>query len=236
MFDEALARLDRGEGAAIALVGEPGIGKTRLLAELSRQADDRGHVVLSGSGSDLEGDLPFWVFVDAMDDYLRSLETHHLAKLPASVLAELATVFPALAGHTEGQAVGLQQERYRGHRAVRDLLELLAGDRPLVLLLDDLHWADPGSIELLATLLRRPPDAPVLIASAQRPKQLPERFVTTMARAQRAGMLSAAELPPFSRTEARTFLGDLSEHDAFYEESGGNPFYLEQLVVCLVID
>ena len=229
MFDEALATLDRGESAAISLVGEAGIGKTRLLAELARQADARGHVVLSGSGSDLEGDLPFRVFVDAMDDYLRSLESHSLAELSAPVLAELATVFPALATYASGREVGLQQERYRSHRAVRELLALLGGNRPLVLILDDVHWADPGSIELLTTMLHRPLGAPVLIASAQRPKQLPDRLVSTMARAQRSGLLAVAELASFSRAEARTFLGDALDHDAFYEESGGNPFYLEQL-------
>ena len=66
------AALDRLPGA-VELVGEPGIGKTRLLAELERIADDRGCLVLSGSASELERDLPFWVFVDALEDYVRGL-------------------------------------------------------------------------------------------------------------------------------------------------------------------
>ena len=57
-------------GGAIELVGEPGIGKTRLLAELARLAETRGHLVLSGSASELERDLPFSVFVDALDEYV----------------------------------------------------------------------------------------------------------------------------------------------------------------------
>ena len=64
--------------------------------------------------------------------------------------------------------MALQHERYRSHRAVRALLEQLASRQPLVLVLDDLHWADAASIELLGALLRRPPAAPVLLALAMR--------------------------------------------------------------------
>ena len=70
-FDHALAELDRGRRRRSQLVGEPGIGKTRLLAELAARAEERGHLVLSGSASELERDLPFWVFVDALDEYVR---------------------------------------------------------------------------------------------------------------------------------------------------------------------
>jgi predicted ATPase len=68
VFDDVLDELDRGRPAALALVGEPGIGKTRLLEELAARADVRGHLVLDGSASELERDLPFWVFVDALDE------------------------------------------------------------------------------------------------------------------------------------------------------------------------
>jgi DNA-binding CsgD family transcriptional regulator/tetratricopeptide (TPR) repeat protein len=236
MVDAALTTLDHGTSAAIELVGEPGIGKTRLLAELAHRADLRGYVVLSGSGSDLESDVPFWVFVDALDDYVRGLDPRQLGLLPETVLAELATVFPSLSAFAAGREVALQHERYRSHRAVRDLLELLANQKPLVLILDDIHWADPASVELLSTLLHRPPAAAVLIAMASRPRQLPERLTITIARAQRAGTLERAELDALSRVEARTFLGDAAdgaERSGLYEESGGNPFYLEQLARAL---
>ena len=74
VLDGALARLEDGTPGAIELCGEPGIGKTRLLGELARRAAERGHLVLSGRASELERDLPFWIFVDALDEYLRSLD------------------------------------------------------------------------------------------------------------------------------------------------------------------
>ena len=72
-IDAALGELERGRPVALELEGEPGIGKTRLLAELGRIADERGCLVLSGSASELEHELPFWVFVDALDEYVRGL-------------------------------------------------------------------------------------------------------------------------------------------------------------------
>ena len=120
--------------------------------------------MLSGSASELERDLPFWVFVDALDEYVEGLEPHRLEALEADVQSELAHVFPSLVRFAAPQASAFQDERYRIHRAVRELLERLTATKPLVLILDDFHWADSGSIELLGALLRRPPDAAVLMA------------------------------------------------------------------------
>jgi predicted ATPase len=107
-------------------------------------------------------------------------------------------------------------------------LERLAVTKPLVLLLDDLHWADSGSIELLGSLLRRPPTTGVLIALALRPRQVPERLSGALERADQAGILTRLELGPLTPDEARELLGTDVGSDV-YEESGGNPFYLQQL-------
>ena len=148
VIDSALAELERKRFGALELVGEPGIGKTRLLAELSARADGEGHLVLSGSASELERELPFWVFVDALDEYLEALEPRRRGALDDELLADLAPIFPSLA---DGEEPAMGDQRYRVHRGVRQLLEALAATKPLVLLLDDVHWADPGSAELLGS-------------------------------------------------------------------------------------
>ncbi len=232
LLDALLAAVDEGRPAASALVGEPGIGKTRLLAELSARADAAGHLVLSGSASELERDLPFSIFVDALDEYLRGLDPGSFAHLSEGVRVELAHVFPSLAELATSAQAALQHERYRTHRAVRALLEHLAQARTLVLTLDDLHWADPASVELLGALLRRPPAAGVLMVLALRPRLLPERLSTALERAYRDGAVVRIELGALTRSEARDLLGGAvaeTDADALYEESGGNPFYLEQL-------
>jgi DNA-binding NarL/FixJ family response regulator len=228
-FDRALDEMDRGSSVAIDLAGEPGIGKTRLLSELSARAELRGFLVLSGSASELERELPFSVFVHALDEYLESLDDDALSALEDGVLAELAQIFPALSAPATGRTLAPQHERYRSHRAVRALLERLARSRPLVLLLDDLHWADPASCELLEALLRRPPSAAVLVAVALRPRQTPERFAAALERAHRAATLTRLEVGALTPDEARTFLGERVDAADLYSESGGNPFYLEQL-------
>jgi DNA-binding CsgD family transcriptional regulator/tetratricopeptide (TPR) repeat protein len=225
-FEQVLAEVDRGDFVAVELIGEPGIGKSRLLREFAGRADTQGRLVLAGSGSELERELPFAVFVDALDEYLRGLDASRL-QLDEDVLTELAQVFPSLSGLATAPVLALQHERYRVHRAVRALFELLAKTRPLVLMLDDLHWADSASIELLGAFLHRPPAAPVLIAVAVRPSQLPDRLAAALERAHRADALTRLELSALTSLEARELVGE--NVDLVYAESGGNPFYLEQL-------
>ena len=230
-MEAALGELERGRSVTLELVGEPGIGKTRLLAELAARADARGFLVLGGCAAELERDLPFWVFVDALDEYVAGLEPHRLGALGDDVVGELATILPSLSGPAAERQVALQHERYRSHLAVRELLELLARSQPLLLMLDDLHWGDPASVELLGALLRRPPAAPVLLALAVRPRQVRERLAASLERAHRAGTLTRLDLGALTPGEARELLGDRVDLAAsdLYEESGGNPFYLEQL-------
>ena len=150
VLDAVAARCAR----ALAVVGEPGIGKTRLLRELAGLAERRGYLVVSGRAAEFERDLPFGVFVDALDDHLRALDPQKLRRLGEELAGELGQVFPALAGLASSTAPLIADERYRAHRAVRDLLERLSAGRPLVLVLDDLHWADHASLEFLVYLSR----------------------------------------------------------------------------------
>ncbi len=221
-----------GGPVTIAISGEPGIGKTRLLSELRARAEQRSYLVLSGRASEFERDLPFGVFADGLDEYL-ALNPGLLEHLGDELIVELSQVFPSLERPSDGGVPLLQNERYRAHRAVCDLLERLAATRPLVLALDDLHWADSSSVELLATLLRRPLRGRVVLALALRPRQADERLIAALDRARRDGAVENLELGPLSEAQARELMGrdgaPRNIADALYQESGGNPFYLEQL-------
>ena len=231
-LNRAVSGLAESGAASLVILGEPGIGKTRLIAELGTLADDAGQIVLSGSASELEVDLPFWVFVDALDEYVAALEPRRLESIEDDVRTELARVLPSLSEYAQPGEVALQDERYRAHRAIRELLERLAATKPLLLILDDVHWADSASIELIGALLRRPPSAAVLLALAARPRQLPDRLAAALERAHRAGALTRLELGGLAQEDAAQLLGaELDEDTAkvLYAESGGNPFFLEQL-------
>ena len=137
VLDRVLDDLWAGGSAALVVTGEPGIGKTRLLEELGLRAADRGAVVVSGRAAEYEVDLPLAVWIDALEPHVAATGAPDLSERDAASLAE---ALPSLA-HDPGATV---PERHRVHAAMRSLLAALAEDRPLVVVLDDLHWADSG--------------------------------------------------------------------------------------------
>ena len=230
-LEAALARLDAGSSLIVEVVGEPGIGKSTMLAALTRSAS--GTLVLSGRGAEFERDVAFGVFADAIDHHLAAASPQRARRLLEEDGPELAAVFPALRAHARVADMSpLATERFRRHRAVRALLERLAATEPVVLILDDVHWADPASIELIGALVRKPPAARVLLALAYRPRQAPARLVADLDAAARDGVIDRIDVGPLAAAEAERLLaGTVGERDraAIFADSGGNPFYLHQL-------
>ena len=190
----------------LVVSGEPGIGKTRLLGQLAERAAERRHAVFVGRGAELERELPFAIWIDALDDHVGTLGERKLEALIGERVAELARVLPS-AAPAGAAAGGLQDERFHAYRAVRALLQRLAMGHPVVLMLDDVHWADDASLELIAHLLRRPPPAPVLIALAFRAGQVPNSLLAALDQAGRDGLVSEIGLGPLSEAEADALLG-----------------------------
>ena len=227
-LESLLTTLRRGGGGFVAIVGEAGIGKTRLLEELVARTDSHRELVLRGRAAEFLRGMPFALVIDALNDQLRQLD---LERLGDDCCQELAAVFPALAGGGNPIAAS-HAERYRRHYAVKAALMELARDAPLVLALDDVHWADEASLELLAYLLSRPLEVPLLVALAFRPQGAPALLVNAVQGAVRDGTLESLELAALSREQVDAVLGSQYERDrrrVLFVESGGNPFYLEQL-------
>jgi DNA-binding NarL/FixJ family response regulator len=220
-----------GDARFLFVTGEPGIGKTRLLAELLSRAGERGCLALHGSAAEFERELPFGLVVDAVDEYLESLDAQAFQRLAGEDLTELAGVFPALRSLDPGSdQPRTAAERFRAHRAVWGLLAQLARRQPVVLALDDLHWADGATLELASHLLRRPPRGAVMVAATFRRGQVDRTLLSTIER----GMRDAdrwVDLGPLPRAEAHALVYDTAaaEYERFYEASGGNPLYLLEL-------
>jgi DNA-binding NarL/FixJ family response regulator len=169
--------------------------------------------------------------VDAVDEFLESLDPAVLQRLDAKALAELAGVFPALRSFDPGSGEPTTAgERFRAHRAVSELLERLAQSHAVVLGLDDLHWADSASLELLARLLRRRPRANVIVVGTFRKGQLHRTLLAAIGHGLRETDLHLT-LGPLRRGEARGLVEETDDehYAALYEASGGNPFYLLEL-------
>ena len=221
MLDEAV-RTNRL--SVIEIVGEAGIGKTTLLEHLGASAHTAGALVLSARCSEYERDVPYALLIEALDAHLAAHGPP--PGLTGAQLAALGATFPALAA-SAGDAV----ERHELHRAVRALLEGLAAPRGFTLILDDLHWADPASIALVASIVRRPP-ARLLLAIAHRHRQADSALDPELRRAADAGRARRLTLGPLTADEASRLLArppDDRELRRLYEESGGNPFHLMQL-------
>jgi DNA-binding CsgD family transcriptional regulator len=232
-FDAGLAAIAGGRPWLLDIVGEPGIGKTTLLEQLGQRALAGGGVVLTGRAPEFERDVPFGLFVDALGAHVRSISPEDLNRFGPGAVAELAAIFPDLVASDPSTTPQTRAgERFRLHRAVRMLVEWIAARTPLVLVLDDLHWADPASAELIASLVRAPLDGPVLIAIARRATPLIGGLEVALDHAVLGDAAERLTPDPLSLAEADALLpAALPQHRkrALYEQSGGNPFYLDQL-------
>ena len=180
------------------MAGEPGVGKTALIAELCARAD--GWQVLTGRGTEFEADVPFGIFADALDDAVAALGTERARRLSGDRLGELGAMLPSIAA----PAPAFDGERHRLHYAARALLNGMADATPLLLVLDDVHWADPASLELIAHLTRRPPDATLLVLAYRKaPRALRgEQIVARTAVPRRLPTRCCATRPPPTATRS----------------------------------
>jgi ATP/maltotriose-dependent transcriptional regulator MalT len=216
----ALERVRAGAAGALVVEGEPGIGKSRLLAELAQRAERDGGRVAGARASEAELDLPYAAFTEALVPPLRERRLDGLGLDDAAALAGFLDPLATLAEPEPADG-------HRVHRALRELLAALAGPAPLLLWLDDVHWLDPASADALGALIRRLPPGRVLVAAATREGQAPAPVAAAAAAALRDGTLVRVAPAPLDAEQAAELVGPAAA--AIYADSGGNPFYLEQL-------
>jgi DNA-binding CsgD family transcriptional regulator len=214
----------------VAFRGEPGIGKSRLLFELAVRCEQRGFLVTSGRASELERDLPFGLLVSALERLFSDEGARAVTGLEVEQQRELAAVFAEVGRLAGVEAVPVSGERHRLARAVRALLGRVAARRRVAVLLDDVQWADRASADVVALLVHRCPPGGVLLALASRGGPATALDASLLA-AERDSSADVLELGPLPRAMVDEFLPDASHatRERLYRESGGNPFYLQEL-------
>ncbi len=196
----ALAAASEGRGGAVLLSGEPGIGKTRLANELIEIAGLQGFTVLEGPAYPLEGSLAYAPVLAAFGPLLRRLDPAGRSRL-VSGLTDLGRLFADLHLPPTEALGDPALEKTRLFEAVARLLERLARRSPVLLFLDDLHWADPASIELLHYLARGAAQQAVLVLGTFRDSEIDKArglrsLVSSLRRARMSQEIGIARLGP----------------------------------------
>ena len=159
-----------GRAHLVLMSGEPGIGKSRLALELGRRVRAEGHVVASARAYEAAGRLPWGPVVDLLrSDALRS----HIDTLGTVWRAELARLLPELL-EAPAPAPSRSGDLAQRHRLFDAVGRAIVGDRPRLLIIDDLQWCDAETIEVIGFVVRSGQTAPVLIVGTVRSEEIPE--------------------------------------------------------------
>lgn len=237
-LDVALAQARSGSSALFFVSGDAGIGKSRLIEEFARRARTADAIVFSGACLDLaEGAAPYAPFVAALRPLADELTGDELAHVLGEAQRELGALLPALCGPPPDRRDGA--ERGRLYELALGLFRRMAALHPAVLILEDLHWTDPASADLLAMLggnLRR---SGLVIIGTYRSDEVPRDHPLhgTVLELERSGRAECIELTGLSCDEVTAQItGILGTEPAtrqtrsLFDRSEGNPFFVEELL------
>lgn len=239
-LESAVTAAAAGSASLVFVAGEPGLGKTRLIDELHRRARESGSAqVLAGDCLALgEGELPYAPLVGALRPLARAGDPV-IDALPDATRAALATLVPSLApvGATSEPADASSQARV--FEALLDLIDALAARSPVVLTIEDLHWADASTRAFLRFLSVNLCRERVLVVGSYRPDELHRRHPLRplLAELERDSRTRRITLGPLTREELSEQLSDILGEsppeellERLYRRSEGNPLFTEELV------
>lgn len=240
---ELLVRAGDAAGGCLVLSGEAGIGKSRLVAEATAAAAEHGFGVLSGGCFSHDRVVPYAPLLDLLRGACTGLDAAGLRALLGHAAPELATLLPELAsrlpGLVAGALQGTEQERRRLSQALIEFFVLQASRAPLLIVLEDLHWSDDGSLELLPALARRLAAQPILLLLTCRAHEATATLQATLADLRRTQLAEELSLAPLTREEtvalvrahaAGASAPSNAELQRIYALSEGNPFFVEELL------
>ena len=238
----ALMPRSTGEGRRAAFVaGEPGSGKSRLVRELARDVAEEGATVLYGDCDGVVG-FPYGPFATALDHLVRHHEPEALRRLLGPGGGELTRLLPDLESRVgelpQRATADADTERHRLHTAVTDLLVAVSAEAPLLLVLEDVHWADASTLQLMRHLVRSGADARMLLIATFRDSEaelqaelaqaLVDVYRTEGVVRLRLGGLSRVEIAEFVRLSAGVeATPELA--GAITDLTGGNAFLVTEL-------
>ncbi len=236
-----------GRGRLVTLVGEPGIGKTRTALELATYAGLRQAQVLWGRCYEGEGAPPYWPWVQAIRSYVRDVDPEQLRSEMGAGAADIAEVVSDVREQLPGLPAPPQlepeQARFRLFDSITAFLKSAARRKPLVLVLDDLHWADHPSLLLLEFVARELAGARVLIVGTYRDVELSRQHPLshTLGELNRERLFQRVLLRGLDQEDVGRFIELVSGVnppsglvEAVHRQTEGNPLFVTEVVRLLV--
>lgn len=245
-----IGQVRHGQGQVVLLSGEAGIGKSRLLAEGKRQGRSQGFQVLEGMCFPTDRSSPYAPLLDLFRAYFAhwtpsSLpdSMHGFAATLSRLLPELALLFPNLATLPTPPTMEPEEEKRHLFAAMTHFVTEQAAQNPVLLMVEDLHWGDDLSLDLLLHLARRCRQVPLLLLVTYRSDELQPVLRQWLAMLDRERLAQEIALQRLSRTEVAAMLdsmlrtqqeADADLLDTLYTRSEGNPFFVEELLKSLM--
>ena len=236
-----------GRGRLVTLVGEPGIGKTRTAQELATYAGLRGAQVLWGRSYEEQGVPPYWPWVQAIRSYVRERDPEQLRSEMGSGAADIAEVVSDVRERLPDLQPAPQlepdQARFRLFDSITAFLKTASQRQPLVLVLDDLHWADQPSLMLLQFVARELGGARLLIIGTYRDVELSRQhpLAETLGELTRERLFQRVLLRGLTQEDVGRFIEMTSGNstprgliEAVHTQTEGNPLFVTEVVRLLV--
>ena len=231
-----------GQGQLLMLVGEPGIGKTRTAQELAAHAETLDAQVLWGWCYEEEGAPPFWPWLQPIRSYVQQRDPEQLKVEMGPGAADIAEVVSEVRGKLPSleppPALQPEQARFRLFDSITTFLKNAAQSQPLMLVLDDLHWADKPSLLLLQFLARQLTESHLLVVGCYRDLELSRQHPLSEALAQlsRLPVLQRELLLGISQEDTGQFIEMTAGIqpspqlvETIYAHTEGNPFFLKEM-------
>lgn len=228
---------------ALLLAGEAGVGKSRLVGEAMQMASDRGMQVLRGSCVNIgAAGVPYGPIVEALRELHRELPQDAMTELVGTSGGDLARLLPSLVAEPDPPEPTAQSQWLQARllEAILGLVQRLAARVPVLLVIEDLHWADPGTRETLTYLVRNLRSDAVAMLITYRSDELHRRhpLLPWLAELERTGRVQRVDIarlePARTRDLVSAILGGEAQPDLVarvVERSDGNPFFIEELVM-----
>ncbi len=236
-----------GRGHVVLITGEAGVGKSRLLAEVKARAVAEGWLALQGQCFEPDRTIPFAPLLEVLRDHLATLAPAELRRALGAAAPAITRLLPEIAGRLPDLSslppLEPEQQQHLFFAALAQHFQHLAAQRPLLLILEDLHWSDENSLEALLFLARRITTQRLLLWLSVRSDEATPALTRFVAELERRHVATEIELPRLSAEQVSQLVQAIlhTEQPAgrdfvkdVYDLTNGNPFFVEEILKSLI--